>query len=301
MKIKVEPFKTWQQQIEILTELGNNFLLKNPRDLPNVLDYLMTNGFQIGVDAFAPLLWKNLDDGLSKTNLKFIDEFKFDDLVEIFDFDNCLQSTISKLLQNLERRLRIGIIYHTLNQVNLICNNYIDFPFLLLDDKWSEIIAKALFTNKLSNQSFIDNNAEFKFDEYYSFLAKYIEPFDFAKLFIKGVDVKKFYFKKVFDNHKLLESEGNFQQYKFVASNEDKEKIIPLNIEDINNHQISCTFVNFYQWCKRTKFINQKLKNNDVPIERSIWWYGQIFFKIKWKYPTWYHQRNFSTFLSDHD
>ena len=56
MKIKVKPFKTWQQQVEILNEYGNNFLHKNPGDLSDVLDYLMTNCFQVGIDAFAPFL-----------------------------------------------------------------------------------------------------------------------------------------------------------------------------------------------------------------------------------------------------
>ena len=269
MKIKVKPFKTWQQQIEILNEYGNNFLHKNPGDLSDVLDYLMTNGFQVGVDALAPLLWKNFNDGISKVDLKFINEFKFNDLVELFNFDNCLQSIINKLLQNLERRLRNGIIYHTLKKINLICNHYIDFPFLLVDDKWSEIIGASLFNNKLSNQSFINHDSKFKFEEYYSFLAKYIEPFDFANLFVKGANVKKFYFQKVLDNHEMLESEGNFQQYKYILSNDEEKKIIPLQLEDSANHQISCTFINFYQWCKKTKFINQRLKNNEVLVEKN--------------------------------
>lgn len=83
MKINVEQFKTLHEQIDILNRWGNNFLDKNPKEKEKVLEYLQDNNFQTGVDAFAPLLWKNLDDGIKRKNYKFIDNFKFKDLTNL--------------------------------------------------------------------------------------------------------------------------------------------------------------------------------------------------------------------------
>ncbi|MBO6095357.1 Abi family protein [bacterium] len=63
-----------------------------------------------------------------------MDDFKFSDLEELFNFDNSLKNSINELLQNLERKLKTGIIYHTLKALKLIFNNKIDFPFILFDD-----------------------------------------------------------------------------------------------------------------------------------------------------------------------
>ena len=56
MKITIKSFKTWDEQVEILNQLGNNFLAKNPAAKEKVLAYLKQHGFLAGVDFFAPLL-----------------------------------------------------------------------------------------------------------------------------------------------------------------------------------------------------------------------------------------------------
>ena len=100
-------------------------------------------------------------------------------------------------MQNVENKLRDGIIYHLLESIHTICSNNINLPFILLDDNWSEIIGRKIFTNNLSEKSFIDKNNEFMFDDYYTFLSNYIEPFKLDGLFLKNVNLKNFYFYKV--------------------------------------------------------------------------------------------------------
>ena len=56
MKITIKSFKTWDEQVEILNQLGNNFLAKNPAAKKKVLAYLKQHGFLAGVDFFAPIL-----------------------------------------------------------------------------------------------------------------------------------------------------------------------------------------------------------------------------------------------------
>ncbi|MBQ3621843.1 Abi family protein [bacterium] len=73
-------------------------------------------------------------DGIKEQNLKFIDSFQFKDLKELFNFDKTLKSITNDLLQETEKRLTSGIIYHTLKSLYSICKNIINLPFLLLDD-----------------------------------------------------------------------------------------------------------------------------------------------------------------------
>ncbi|MBQ3621894.1 Abi family protein [bacterium] len=66
--------------------------------------------------------------------MHFIHNFQFDDLIGLFKFDRLLKDTINKLLQNVENKLRDGIIYHLLESIHTICSNNINLPFILLDD-----------------------------------------------------------------------------------------------------------------------------------------------------------------------
>lgn len=268
MKINAKPFKTWEEQLEILNKRGNNFLDKNPEDKEAVLDYLKSNNFQVCVDSFAPLLWKNFDDGVSERNVNYIDDFKFSDLEELFNFDNSLKNSINELLQNLERKLKTGIIYHTLKALKLIFNNKIDFPFILFDDNWSQIIGESLFNNNLSHQSF-SRNGKFQFQEYYSFLTKYLEPFDLGSLFAKNADLKRFYFGKVLENDEKLEKCRNFDQYK-VNSKNNQLNLIPLEMEDLTSHTINCTFNEFFKWCLSNKFVKNTGEDNETSSKNKV-------------------------------
>ena len=154
MKIDAKPFKTLEEQINILNEWGNHFLDKKPEERRFVYDYIKKYNFQVCVDGFAPLLWKNLVDGIKEQNLKFIDNFQFKDLKELFNFDKTLKNITNDLLQETEKRLTSGIIYHTLKSLYSICKNVINLSFLLFDDHWSQIIGRSLFSNNLSRQSF---------------------------------------------------------------------------------------------------------------------------------------------------
>lgn len=268
MKINVEQFKTLHEQIDILNRWGNNFLDKNSKEKEKVLEYLQDNNFQTGVDAFAPLLWKNLDDGIKRKNYKFIDNFKFKDLTNLYDFDSCLKNKINELLQRLEKRLRNGIIYYTLTAIKEISNSNINLPFLLVDDEWSQIIGKSIFCNNLSKQSFLTNDIEFKFNEYYSFLQKYIEPFETSSLFVKNVQINKFYFGTIFKNYEMLKTENNFNQYKsFTKMNIDN--LIPLEITDSNNNKIMCTYQHFFKWCRKNKKFPNELKDDEQYLDLS--------------------------------
>ena len=54
MTITIKSFKTWDEQVEILNQLGNNFLTKNPAAKKKVLAYLKQHGFLAGVDFLLP-------------------------------------------------------------------------------------------------------------------------------------------------------------------------------------------------------------------------------------------------------
>lgn len=267
MKIDAKPFKTLDEQLKILNEWGNNFLDKKPEDRRLVYDYIKKYNFQVCVDGFAPLLWKNLIDGIKEQNLKFIDSFQFKDLKELFNFDKTLKSITNDLLQETEKRLTSGIIYHTLKSLYSICKNIINLPFLLLDDYWSQIIGKSLFSNRVSREFFIDEKGIFLFKNYYSFLTKYIEPFNLRSLFLKNLDLRKFYFYKVLKNREQLKLHDNLGQYK--GKNKDNNQIISLKIEDFNHRTIYCTFKEFFKWSKETKYIPEKFKDDDLYIDNS--------------------------------
>ena len=51
-----------------LNQLGNNFLDRHPKDKQKILRYLKNYNFQISVNAFTPLLWNNLNDGIEEKN-----------------------------------------------------------------------------------------------------------------------------------------------------------------------------------------------------------------------------------------
>ena len=161
MKIDAKPFKTLDEQLKILNEWGNNFLDKKPEERGLVYDYIKKYNFQVCVDGFAPLLWKNLVEGIKEQNLKFIDSFQFKDLKELFNFDKTLKNITNDLLQEIEKRLTSGIIYHTLKSLYSICKNIINLPFILLDDYWSQVIGKSLFSNRVSREFFINEKGIF--------------------------------------------------------------------------------------------------------------------------------------------
>lgn len=270
MIINAKPFKNWEEQVEILNKWGNNFLEKNPNDRPKVLSYLMKYNFQVAVDSFAPLLWTNFEDGMKGKNLNFISNFQFNDLIELFNFDNYLKNLINKELQELEKRLRTAIIYYTLEQLNLIYDGNINLPFILIDDNWSPIIASSLFTNHFSKQSFFNDN-QFQYNDYYSFLQKYIEPFDLGSLFVKNADLKKFYFSKVLYNRQELQTYRKSFSRQYNSENCD-EKLLGndfLEIQDLDNKKISCSFNHFLKWCKTVKKIPDKFSTNEKYIENS--------------------------------
>ena len=283
MKIDAKPFKTLEEQLKILNEWGNNFLDKKPEDRGFVYDYIKKYNFQVCVDGFAPLLWKNLIDGIKEQNLKFIDNFQFKDLKELFNFDKTLKNITNDLLQETEKRLTSGIIYHTLKSLYSICKNAINLPFLLFDDYWSQIIGRSLFSNNLSRQSFCNEENKFKYDEYYSFVAQYIEPFNTWNMFSKNADLRKFYFYKILKNRSELKLKNNLGKYK--TKNKNSNKFICLKIEDLNSQTVSCTFNEFFQWCKAIHYVPEKFKNDDVYIENStidgmVNWLAKAFIPI---------------------
>ena len=198
MKIDAKPFKTLDEQLKILNKWGNNFLDKKPEDRGLVYDYIKKYNFQVCVDGFAPLLWKNLVDGIKEQNLKFIDSFQFKDLKELFNFDKTLKSITNDLLQETEKRLTSGIIYHTLKSLYSICKNIINLPFLLLDDYWSQIIENHYSAIVYQENFLLMRKEFFLFKNYYSFLTKYIESFNLRSLFLKNLDLRKFWETHVF-------------------------------------------------------------------------------------------------------
>ncbi|MBO7043190.1 hypothetical protein J6W34_01340 [bacterium] len=74
----------------------------------------------------------------------------------LFSFDNELKKIINNKLEELEKRLKAAIIYHTLRSLNDINENIINLPFILLDDKYSKLISISLFSNSFSNESFLN-------------------------------------------------------------------------------------------------------------------------------------------------
>lgn len=269
MKIDAKPFKTLEEQVEILNKWGNGFLSEDSSEKVRVLEYLKKYNFQTSVDSFAPLLWQNLDDGISEIDLKFINNFKFDDLFDLFNFNNGLKNIISELLQDFEKRLRTAIIYHTLKAVNFVCKDTINLPFILLDDSWTQTLGKLLFTNNLSKQSFLDKDKKFKFTEYYSFLAKYLEPFDIGSLFLKNADIKTFFFGKVAKNWQKIQNAFNYESNKLIQKIDNNSPFLSFEIEDLNNHKIFCTFNEFFKWCS-TKIDIHKSNANESPYKNKI-------------------------------
>ncbi|MBQ3621910.1 hypothetical protein II941_04005 [bacterium] len=77
-------------------------------------------------------------------------------------------------------------------------------------------------------------------------MQKYIEPFETSSLFVKNVQINKFYFGTIFKNYEMLKTENNFNQYKsFTEMNIDN--LIPLEIMDSNNNKIMCTYQHFFK------------------------------------------------------
>ena len=268
MKIDAKPFKTWDEEIKIINQWGNGFLNKNPSKGKKLFKYLKRYGFQTCVKPFVPLLWKDFNDGISGKNLKFIDNFQLDDLFALFKFDTRLKSVIGDLLQELEKRLREGIVYQTLEYLKYVCKNNINLPFLLVDDEWAPKIAKAIFSNNISKQSFFTANNDFKYNEYYSFLQKYIEPFEMGSLFIKNAHINKFYFCNILSNYNKLKSERNFDQYKTFTKILNS-KLNPLEITDWEGHKIACTYFHFFKWCKQIKRVPNEFKDDESYIDVS--------------------------------
>lgn len=263
MKIKTKPFKTWEEQIDILNEWGNNFLQNNQEQKDQILNYLRKYNFQVFVDAFTPLLWQNFEKGIMDENQKFIENFKFNDLVDLFNFDNYLKRIINSNLEEFEKRLRTAIIYHTLKNLNEINESCINFPFILLDDKQSEIIANKIFKNNLSNDSFFINN-EFDFENYVSFLIKnVICPFESNYSYSINNDFKKFYFDKIFLNHEELSKERKLLIKQLMDTNQEDNWI---NLENINDSlKLKCTFKKLLDWLSN----NNVLKNNNQKQDNS--------------------------------
>ena len=200
-------------------------------------------------------------------NSHFIDGFKFNDLIQLRFFDKHLKNVLGNLLDKVEETLRESIIIHTLNSISAISKKKINLPFLLLDDEWSVIISQNIFTNNLSRQSYVNNDGEFNFDDYYSFIAKYLSPFNGDSLFLNDIDLKKFYFYNVYVNHQQLASLNHFRQYKSLS--EKTEQLIPIEIEDEKGKNIFCTFRNFFIWCMKNKKVPARFKDDKITIENS--------------------------------
>ncbi|MBO6042540.1 Abi family protein [bacterium] len=72
---------------------------------------------------------------MNEINPNFLDGFVFNDLLELFNFDNELKKIINNKLEELEKRLKTAIIYHTLKSLNEMNKDIINLPFILLDDE----------------------------------------------------------------------------------------------------------------------------------------------------------------------
>lgn len=288
MKIKAKPFKTWEEQIDILNEWGNNFLKNNEQEKSNILKYLKKYNFQVCVDAFSPLLWQKFEDGINEINPNFLDGFVFNDLLELFNFDNELKKIINNKLEELEKRLKTAIIYHTLKSLNEMNKDIINLPFILLDDEWSKNIAIKLFNNKFSKESFFktnnDGKKEFIFKDYFYFLIDYINPYKKYSYSINN-DFSKFFFPKIIKNYENIQEERDklLNQFNFLVSEDDiisnsnnitkiKDKYIQIENE-INNTSIKCNFSNLLSVLKsekNNKTSTDKNQNLDIDREKSI-------------------------------
>ena len=104
-----------------------------------------------------------------------------------------------------------------------------------------------MFTNNLSKQSLLDKDKKFKFPEYYSFLAKYLEPFDIGSLFLKNANIKTFFFAKVAKNWQKIQNAFNYESNKLIQKVDNNLPFLSFEIEDLNNHKIFCTFNEFFK------------------------------------------------------
>ena len=275
MKITIKSFKTWDEQVEILNQLGNNFLAKNPAAKKKVLTYLKQHGFLTGVDFFAPLLWNNLKDGINNQNCKFMTGFQFNDLLQLSQFDQSLKFVIQDLLINIRERLKLGIVYYTFQCLATIYKHINKISFYLIDNLQAPIIAKTIFTNKFSKQSFFNEDYEFMFVKYYSFLAKSIDIFDISTLFIHNPKIQYFYTYRTITNSDKIKLINAFKQYITIAKNKDCNKVTLLENNTQNNQQIFSEFGEFFLWCKQyyrdlNKFNNKKHSKNLDLIDEMI-------------------------------
>ncbi|MBR4486894.1 Abi family protein, partial [bacterium] len=156
-----------------------------------------------------------------------------------------------------------------LNEIN---NDIINLPFILLDDTLSKYIAKSLFENSFSKQSFFDENTnQFIFNNYFSFLINYINPFNKNSYSINN-DFCKFFFPKIQNNFEIIKKERKklIEQY-YLNENEilqDKYQDRYIEVKnEFNNKSITCTFSNLLKSLKEKKTKNQINKNNEDKYE----------------------------------
>ena len=292
MKINAKLFLTWDEQVETLNKLGNNFLDKNPGDKERVLDYLHKNNFQGCVDFFTPLLWRNLNEGMQNQDCKFIVDFQFNDLLQLFAFDQSLKFAIRDLLINVQERLRLGIVYHILKYIAKFCNNLNEIPLSLIHNKQAPIIANKVFSNKYSKQSLFKENNGFNFDEYYSFLAYYIDLLDISTLYLDNHDINQFYEFHIVTNQERMKLINEFRSYPKALKNKGNDKVVLIKSKDKDSTQIFSEFSEFFKWCKHhehdwDEYEEGKRKLHLKPIDEMIYVLAKVFTASYENYGEW--------------
>ncbi len=197
IKINAKPFKAWEKQLEILDGWFNKKINKDPDVRRRAEKYLKDYNFQVCVDAFAPLLWKNFNDGVSETDLKFDENFNFNDLELLYKFDCYLKDVINTKIEIFEKKLKTGIIYHLMSKLKDIYfrsnSNLPLFPFISLDNDSTDLIKRFVFRRN-----------EFKTNKkYFSFIKRLLTPFN--KYDSIYADYDTFYFSKIHTNYVELD------------------------------------------------------------------------------------------------
>ena len=175
-----------------------------------------------------------------------MNDFQFSDLLQLSKFDQSLKFVIQDLLINVRERLKLGIVYYTFECLATIYKDINKIPFYLIDNLQAPIIANVIFTNKFSKQSFFNEEHEFKFGEYYSFLAKSIDIFDISTLFIHNPKIHHFYTCRTITNNDKIKLINAFKQYVSIAKNKDCNKVTLLENNTLNNQQIFSEFGEFF-------------------------------------------------------
>ena len=249
MKIKTDKwqYRTCEEHLEILNQLGNNFLTKNPSEKQKALTYIQQYGFFSFVDPFMLLLRDNLKDALKDWTSKFLAGFQLNDLVQLFKFDQALKSRIWNVLSVIWEKLKRGIVYYTLQAIATVCNDLNDIPFYLIDNNRAPIIGKVVFNNNFSMQSFCNEDNEFDYDNYYSFLAKYVDIFDICPCYIDNEKIEQFYNYHIVTRKDKILLINAFKQYLKMNKyqNNKQEELAPS--KDVTNKAIYTNFSKFFK------------------------------------------------------